>query len=191
MSFENILKENFEIKIEPMDPENGSGKADVKAEEHFIDTALDLKEDKYINESYSGVKVEEYSINTTLDLLKDEYINECYTDIKIEEHSIDEEDFNFKKDKDSYHISDNEEHFRDSHFEDEETLNTHVSAHIRESIYSCNKCSKNFDQNSQLVRHLKSHTSEKNHSCNQCSKNFCYRSELITHLTTHTVVKNY
>ena len=41
---------------------------------------------------------------------------------------------------------------------EEGTSNAHISTHIGENLYSCNTCSKNFNQNSQLVRHLKIHT---------------------------------
>ena len=160
MSLENTLKENCDIKGEPMDPENKSGQDDADLE------------------------------NTALDLTKDEYINEDFSNVKIEEHAIEEEDFNLKKDKDIRHISDSGEHLRDNHVKDQETLNTYTSADIRKSIYSCNKCSKNFDQNSQLVRHLKTHIGEKKYSCNQCGKNFSHRSTLIRHMINHTGVKN-
>ena len=137
-----------------MDPENGRGQADADLE----NTTLDSIKAEYINEGYSDVGVEEHSIDTTLDLIKAEYINEPYTDIKIEEHSIDEEDLHLKKEKDSCLISENEEHLEDNHDKDEEPLNVNSSTHIRESIYSCNSCSKNFNHNSQLVKHLKTHT---------------------------------
>ena len=187
MALENTFKGNCDIKSEPMDPENGSGQAYGDLET----TTLDLIKSEYINEGYSDVKVEEDSIDTTLNRIKDEYINECYSDVNIVEHSIDEEDLNFKNYKDSCHIIDNKDHLRDDHVKDEETLNTHVSAHIRESIYSCNTCNKNFDQNSQFVRHLKTHTGEKNYSCNQCGKCFSHRKSLASHIKTQKGKKNH
>ena len=125
MSLENTLKENCDIKGEPLDLENGSGQADGDLE----NTALGLIKDEYINEGYSDEKVEVQSIDTTLDL------NDCYLDLKIEGNTIDEEDFRIKNDKYSCYIRDNEEHLADIHVKNEETLTINIGAHMRESIF--------------------------------------------------------
>ena len=133
-------------------------------------------------------------LDTTWNLIKAEYKNECFSEVNIEEHSIDEEGFHLKNDKESFNIRDNEEyHGGFSHVKEEplNILNTHLSPHIREKVYSCNTCSKNFDQKSQFERHLKAHTGVKRHSCNQCGKSFSLRSNLIRHMKTHTEVKNH
>ena len=184
IQLENTLKENCDIKVqfEPMDPENAGAQTDRDLE----NTRLDGIKVEYINEGYSDVKVGEYSIDTTLDLLKAEYINESYSDVKSEEHTIGEDD--------TCHSRDNEEHFGDNHVKDEEISDTHIiscSTHIREDLYPCNMCSKNFDTHIQLVRHLKTHTTVKNLSCNHCGKSFSQRNSLITHMTTHAGVKNH
>ena len=60
-----------------------------------------------------------------------------------------------------------------------------LRTHIREKLYQCSMCDKNFSRAHHLKRNLKTHTRDKPYKCSQCEKMFSQESSLKTHLRIH------
>ena len=65
-----------------------------------------------------------------------------------------------------------------------------MKTHIREKLYHCSQCDKDFAQKNHLTTHMRTHSGETLYKCRQCDKVFVQKSDLANHLR-HTLMSNH